>query len=277
MLSIITVSHNSRKYLEDYVTSFLKFNSNLNAEIIIIENGRDENLDEIFSPIVALNFPVKIIKTKNNGFGCACNAGAEVAVGDFLLFVNPDTRFETGLDALLNNTADNIWGTGIVKNLAGSSESFDFYPEYKTVFTELFQISKFTTLLYPFLKMKIFPTGSFFYLSKKAFQDVDGFNESFFLYHEEAELARRLLKRYGPPMLFANIKSTHIGRTSFVNSHSALEHETEGFITYCSVTHQGPLLGVRLRQFRLLSILSGKVKARADYLKKQISKDHNAI
>jgi GT2 family glycosyltransferase len=166
MLSIITVSHNSRKCLEDYVTSFIKFNSNLNAEIIIIENGRCENLDEVFAPIVELNFPVKIIPTKNKGFGCACNAGAEVAVGDFLLFVNPDTRFETGLDSFLNNKDDGIWGTGIVKNSAGSTESFDFYPEYKTVFTELFRISKFITLLYPFLKMKIF-MSHFFCIMKK--------------------------------------------------------------------------------------------------------------
>lgn len=92
-LSIITVNLNDKKIFEQ-IASVKAGAVGLEYEQIVSDNGsQDGSLEEIQTV-----FPdVKIIKNGANlGFGSANNVGLKVASGDFVLFLNPDMKVETG-------------------------------------------------------------------------------------------------------------------------------------------------------------------------------------
>ena len=73
------------------------------SEVVIVDNNSSDNSIARVKAVTDLPFQLKIISnSENNGFGAACNQGAAAASGDFLLFLNPDTRlFEDSLSVPL--------------------------------------------------------------------------------------------------------------------------------------------------------------------------------
>ena len=88
-LSVIIVSYNAKAFLQDCLQSLLRTTDGLQKEIILVDNSsRDDSV-----AFVRENYPqVKVIEnTVNYGFAKANNMGAQVAAGEYLLFLNPDT------------------------------------------------------------------------------------------------------------------------------------------------------------------------------------------
>lgn len=91
-VSIIYVNYFTKDLILDSIRSVKKYTENISYEIIIVDNNT-EDLSEIQNSFT----DVKILKLpKNEGFGIANNKGAEIASGQYILFLNPDTL-------LLNN------------------------------------------------------------------------------------------------------------------------------------------------------------------------------
>src|SRR5688500_4374281 len=89
-LSIIIVNYRSGKLVADAIRSVQKFNSNIQYEIIIVDNdSSDESKEEIMAcgkNIVWLQMPY------NAGFARANNAGMKTADGDVFVLLNANTR-----------------------------------------------------------------------------------------------------------------------------------------------------------------------------------------
>lgn len=89
-LSIIIVNWNTRELLKKCLASIYYNTTNLNFEVIVIDNGsKDQSVE-----MVQENFPqVKLIANQSNtGYVAANNLGLEQAQGDFILLLNPDTE-----------------------------------------------------------------------------------------------------------------------------------------------------------------------------------------
>ena len=98
-LSVITVTYNNEDVINDYLTSLLG-NLPLNSEIIIIDNNSTDQTREILK----LKENIKLIENKENmGFSKGCNLGAKQANGEYLFFLNPDTKI---LDNTLNKLVE---------------------------------------------------------------------------------------------------------------------------------------------------------------------------
>ncbi len=69
-------------------------------EVIIIDNGSTDGTSKL---IAAMEGDVKVLRnSQNRGFAAACNQGARLAEGEFLVFLNNDTAPKSGwLDALI--------------------------------------------------------------------------------------------------------------------------------------------------------------------------------
>ncbi len=99
-LSIIIVSYNSKAFLQDCLESLLKTKDDLEKEIILVDNHSQDDS----ASFVRAGFPqVKVIENEvNYGFARANNIGAQVASGEYLLFLNPDTSVrETALKEII--------------------------------------------------------------------------------------------------------------------------------------------------------------------------------
>lgn len=89
-LSIITVTRNSKDRISDQLRSAALACEGLAFEQIIADNGSTDGAVELLRK----EFPrVQLIPNiANRGFGKANNQAAELAAGEFFLFLNPDMR-----------------------------------------------------------------------------------------------------------------------------------------------------------------------------------------
>jgi GT2 family glycosyltransferase len=252
-ISFVTVTHNSRGHIERYVRSFLASGSgkkDVRMEFIFVENSGDENLDQLLDPLRDAGFAVRLIKVENLGFACGCNRGAREAQFDIIAFVNPDVEFLGVVDGLM--ALEGSWGTVAQLNERSNLHSFGVLPEEKSVFGELTRRYESMTPPPDGWLHKVFPAGSFFCIDRSLFEGVGGFDESFFLYHEEAELARRLHKVAGPPKYLPQIEVQHRAFGSQISQRRTLDHEMTGFFQYARITGERWMLVTRFVTLVLL-------------------------
>lgn len=94
-LSVITVTWNTGQEIAEQICSVISGCRKISFEQIIVDNGSSDNTVQI---VETQSFAsIRVIKNiENRGFSAANNQAAEIARGDFLLFLNPDMRVSAG-------------------------------------------------------------------------------------------------------------------------------------------------------------------------------------
>jgi GT2 family glycosyltransferase len=89
-LSIVIVSWNTKKYLEECLTSLRTIDGNLSVEIIVVDNASTDGSPEM----VRTQFPeVRLIESGTNlGFGGGNNIGIQKASGNYVCLINSDVN-----------------------------------------------------------------------------------------------------------------------------------------------------------------------------------------
>lgn len=100
-LSIITVTYQSREYIDGCILSVLTHTLNIQYEHIIVDNGSTDGTAQYIEQNF-LNY-VHLIKNRGNlGFAKANQIGVNQAKGRYILFLNPDMQIDQGhLDTLI--------------------------------------------------------------------------------------------------------------------------------------------------------------------------------
>lgn len=138
LISIIAPAYNEEGLLSSFlkeVTSYLE-KSNLTYEIIIVENGSQDQTLEIAQKIAQKNKTIKVESLKKAGYGRALIRGLKKAKGDFAVIFNID--FWDG--RFIDLTKVDLLGYDIVtgsKNLPGSQ---DKRPPSRRLITKLFNL-----------------------------------------------------------------------------------------------------------------------------------------
>lgn len=210
-VSIIIVNYNTRELLQQCIDSIYKYTINVNFEIIIIDNAsKDGSTDMVKS-----SYPeVILIESKENlGFGRANNWGAKHASGTYLLLLNSDTiLLENSIKILYDffESANNpILAVIGCKLLDINKRPHISYGNFPTIRQELFEygLSRifrryYLTKLSPSvrdagrqIKEVDYIMGADLFFKRKIFEQVNGFDEDFFLYYEETEICFRLKKQ----------------------------------------------------------------------------------
>ena len=183
-VSAILVTHNSADVLGEALASIPA-----GVEIVVVDNASKDNTLEI-----ARLAGARCIANKANlGFCKASNLGAAAAHGDFILFLNPDAflapdALDTLLDTaerypdaaivgpkLVGKTGDSVWRHKSVLHPAPAGAPVPVEPEY--------------TCCVPLL------TGAALLCRREAFEDIGGFDENIFLYHDDDDLCLRLCQK----------------------------------------------------------------------------------
>jgi GT2 family glycosyltransferase len=274
MISIITVCHNSRGLMDEYVRSFLSHNKNHSGrnkiEFIFVENSGDPSTEKFTKELQAHGFNAQTIHMENRGFGAGCNTGAKLARGELLVFANPDIRFLCDLALIPSYFDEHCWGTIRQTNSRGGTYSLDLLPEYRSILTEIFHAYKFLHLL-PKLYRFCYPVGSLMIVPRMAFEIENGFDERFFLYYEEAQLSRRLRARLGPVTYCHQLSVRHEAFGTQNDRDFTFRQEARGMVTYSIITDQLYLAEKRLQMLRLLSLLSPTAAKRIPFLRDAIA------
>ena len=208
-LSVIIVNYNVEYFLEQCLNSTFKALEGLEAEVFVVDNNSiDGSVD-----MVRQKFPqVHLIANVNNpGFSVANNQAIQLAKGDFILLLNPDTvveedTFKQVVD-FMDSTPD-AGGLG-VKMVDGKGE---FLPESKrglptpaVAFYKIFGISRLFPNSKKFGKYHLsylnkdeiheieILSGAFMLMRKTALDKVGLLDETFFMYGEDIDLSYRLI------------------------------------------------------------------------------------
>ena len=196
LISISIVNLNGKDYLKDCLESLEKLNyPEDKIEILIVDNGSADDSVKF----VKDRFPrVKIIQNnKNNGFAKANNQAAELAKGEYIAFLNNDTRVDKDwIIELLKPIYENreVVASGS-KVLSFDGGSLDFVGGMINFEGKGFQIDYGKPIRddnYKINKFLPFVNGGAMMINKKIFLECGGFDEDFFAYYEDVDLGWRL-------------------------------------------------------------------------------------
>jgi GT2 family glycosyltransferase len=111
-LSVIFVNWNSTGYLRESIASIDQWTPDVEREIIVVDNASPERdveaLKEQFKDIVLVMSP------KNLGFARANNLGFKHSTGQYLLFLNPDTKLNSSAISIMLAHLESLKDAGVV-------------------------------------------------------------------------------------------------------------------------------------------------------------------
>jgi O-antigen biosynthesis protein len=243
-LSVIIVNFNVRYFLEQCLFSVRKAGHGIEMEVIVVDNHSTDGSLEYLKPL----FPeVKFIKNEtNSGFGKACNKGAALASGAYILFLNPDTlvaedSFSTCLSFFDKTPSCGALG---VKMIDGSGkflkESRRSFPSPATSLFKLAGLARLFPRSATFGKYHMghmnagqnheadVLAGAFMMMHKSIFDKVGGFDETFFMYGEDVDLSYRIQK--------AGFQNFYIADTTII--HFKGESTKRGSLNYVRMFYQ---------------------------------------
>jgi len=228
-VSVIIVNYNSFHLLKKCLGSLIRFTTDVNYEIIVVDNNSTEG---DVAEVTTIYDKVVLIKNKVNlGFAAANNIGIEHSKGKYFLFINNDIIFHensvkkifdfaenAGKDLFIGCELLNMDGSHQISivdfdNILNSfGENFFLYKLFRTSSTLNRYHLNFKTIREP-IEIDIIK-GAFMFCSSLAIKKLSGFDTRFFFYGEEADLCYQFRKMGGKVYYFPHTSVFHIGGAS---------------------------------------------------------------
>lgn len=228
-LSVIIVNWNTKKLLEDCLSSIYKLTKDVKFEIITVDNASSDDSTDM----IEKKFPkVILIKNKENlGFAKANNIGIKQAKGKYILLLNSDTYLiENSLAKLTEyaNCQENLGALApqLLNTDKSNQQSVGFFPNLPQIFFWMTFIDDlpFGQNLKPyhvdhdsFYKKNQnvdWITGAALLIPKNVISKAGPLDEKIFMYGEDVEWCWRIKKAGFNIVYTPIIKIIHIGRGS---------------------------------------------------------------
>lgn len=193
-------------------------------KVVIVDNASS---DGSAAGLSDRDLPLHVIRNSTNrGFAAACNQGARTCDSEFILFLNPDTVLQS--DSLAGplrfmsaaeNASVGICGIQLVDENGNVARSCSRFPTPKRLWAQILGLDRF----YPSSTQKMHDwdhrgsrtvdqvIGAFFLIRRSLFVTLCGFDERFFLYFEEVDLALRARNLGFHNHYLANARAFHRG------------------------------------------------------------------
>ncbi len=250
-LSVVIVNYNVRYFLEQALNAVRRASEGLSVEVFVVDNN---SVDDSVA-MVREKFPEAIVvaNRENVGFSRANNQAIEMAKGEFVLLLNPDTVVEesTFHRCLSFMRAHPDCGGLGVKMIDGKGnflpESKRGFPSPAVAFYKTFGLSR----LFP--RSRVFNryhlgylspdethsvevlSGAFMLMPKKVLDEIGLLDETFFMYGEDIDLSYRILK--------AGYKNYYFADTCII--HYKGESTKKGSLNYVRTFYQAMIIFAR--------------------------------
>lgn len=245
-------------------------------EIIIVDNSDHKEFNLLVEITQNYPLPLRIVKSGGNiGYGAGNNLGVTHASGGIVCIMNPDIRLLCPLfnKSLVEFEANpNLCLLGY-KQIGGKNLSFYLKPEYFVPIISSIIVKVFNKLDV-FQPRFFFISGAFFFISKEKFKIMGGYDENMFLYGEESELGRKIMKNRFKIKYNSYIRYIHlVGDRTELSEFSFKEWLKSRYYYFIKNSLNAQRhFNLCILDYRLakLGLAFKKNKAKEDQLKKQI-------
>jgi hypothetical protein len=196
-------------------------------ELVIVNNDPSERA--ALADIVASHPNCRSLEVgRNSGFAAACNRGARETTSAWLVFVNPDTYIhelaETTLIACATRCGPRVLvGTLLLADGRVARGSVRRLPTRRRALVDSLGLDRLVPALRgaglhyrdeerlpPFTPIEQ-PIGAFLAISRPLFDELGGFDERFFVFFEEVDLALRAHTAGAAVVLAPDLRIEHTG------------------------------------------------------------------
>jgi glycosyltransferase involved in cell wall biosynthesis len=179
-ISVVIPAHNEEEYIGYCIDAVKDNGGEAIHEIVVIDNASADRTGEI-----ARERGAKVIREDRKGTGFARQRGLEEATGDFIAFLDADTRLPHGwldkFSRMLRKHPDLV-------SLSGPYRYYDGSWHERLAMNSLWYLS--APLMYRLVGYMIL--GGNFIASKKALHAIGGFDTSIKFFGDDTDTARRL-------------------------------------------------------------------------------------
>lgn len=238
-VAVVIVTYNSERQIGDCLRSVIEQRRKVRQEIIVLDNSpNDATVRVVREQFPEVNL---VIPGRNLGFAAGVNEAVRHTQAEFILLLNPDTvilnhAVDTVVDFARANPGHGLYGGRTLKS-DGSLE-----PSSCWGLPSLWSMAMFATGLSAVApRSPIFHpeglggwqrdtvrevgviTGCFLLAPRQVWNELGGFDERFFMYGEDADLAARARALGYSPIICPKAELIHdVGQSSETPLHKAL-------------------------------------------------------
>jgi len=202
-VTVVVVAYRAAAFLPSCLAALRSALGRLRAEVVVVDNASGDGTGEVARHVE----PEALVLSNgtNLGFAAAANQGARAARGRLLLFLNPDARPAQGCVAALVAALDGPGRPGLASARLvsqGGAPHPSAWPE-ASLATLLFDALLLRNLA-PRSRAHLIDvpsdgqpvpvpavSGACLMARRDCWEELGGFDERFFLYHEDWDLCRR--------------------------------------------------------------------------------------
>lgn len=245
-ISVVMVSYHTGASLFEAIQAVLADKDVF--ELILVDNGNTPAVRKRIWNFVKKRSRLRLVQGQGNvGFGRACNYGARLAKGDYILFLNPDAVITKGAVMALANCGEKLqkpWITGgFLETITGVEQR----GARRDALTPLNAFISFT----PLHKLPIFKSvhlestprpkkpvhmpivsGACLMMDRESFDILEGFDPRYFLHVEDIDICARAHKMGGDVFFVPSAKVMHYGSTSQARIQNIEYAKFQGFVRY---------------------------------------------
>lgn len=212
-LSIIILAYNSSKDIEGCIESIFSYYSKEiesgEFELVVTDNASADNTVDIVSDLKKRHKKIHFFKNEENfGFAKGLNLASKNANGEFLLYLNPDTKvINSNISSMIelanSDKKIGVIGGQIVSSNGKKELSAGRFYNLKNLFFLVMGLENFFKVRFsPKNSQSVdFVSGGFMMVKKDLFFHLKGFDDNFFMYVEDIEFCYRV-KKNGYKVMF---------------------------------------------------------------------------
>lgn len=197
-MQAVVVNYKENEYLDECIGSLKRFGI---SEIFLVTHSPVRNYYE----------GVKVLEVSGGGYASCVNKGVKCTTSEYVAIMNADVRFEKGeVKDIINimGEDDRIAVIGpFIKDVRGHKfHSHHPFPSPLHIFRETF-----LPFFYVPPRKNGWVSGCVFFVRRKAFEEVGGFDENFFLFWEEVDFMERLSQKNWKILYYPGVEVIHYG------------------------------------------------------------------
>jgi GT2 family glycosyltransferase len=187
-LSVVVVTFGSGAALERSLPPLL-VQLDKDDELVVVDNA---SVDDTVARVKRLAPRARLLMQERNlGFAAGCNAGAAVAGGDLLVFLNPDAVVADGFAEAIRRPLDRGWDAWMGVVTAGHALNTTGGVVHFTGIAWSGQVGEQPAAAPAAPREIAFASGACLAVPRARWRDLGGFAPEFFMYCEDVDLSLR--------------------------------------------------------------------------------------